>query len=86
MAQALPPIPYKQPLTDVNSGSMSDIWSKWFRDMYQRIGGALSSTNEELSDQMATLQTTVSSLQTTVNSHTTILDGISNGLTVGPTL
>lgn len=42
----IPPPPFKAPLYD-QSGIVSQVWAAWFREMYERAGGALAPTTVE---------------------------------------
>jgi hypothetical protein len=53
MANELPPVPHREPLTDTN-GATTPIWAKWFETVRQRIrsgssggGGAVDSVNSQ---------------------------------------
>lgn len=43
----MPPVPHKVPMLDVN-GMLTPAWSGFFTKLYQRIGGNIASTNDEL--------------------------------------
>lgn len=68
MSQALPPPPYKAPVSD-KTGMLSNAWSKWFQIAFVRMGGSSALSNTELESattpSIATLQTQVASLQDT---------------------
>ncbi len=49
MAVILPPLPYKSPMLR-DDGFLSEAWSKWFRQMFSRIGGTEALSNIELED------------------------------------
>lgn len=62
MANPMPPIPFKSPMTDQN-GYMTISWIGFFRELFNRIGGTQSSSNATLETQVATLQQQVADLQ-----------------------
>jgi len=57
MASSLPPPPYGAPLIN-DFGLLNPIWIGWVRDLFQRVGGNIADTNDELftvtSDRIAT--------------------------------
>lgn len=77
MAEKVPPIPYKIPVVNAK-GFLSEPWDRWFRHMFNRIGGPGEvATNAELQAapldlvalqaQVATLQTQATNLQASIN-------------------
>lgn len=47
MSSNLHPVPHKVPMLDMN-GNLSPIWADWFQKVFIRVGGNVSSTNDEL--------------------------------------
>jgi hypothetical protein len=43
----VPPIPYKVKVTD-QAGFVSPTWSKWFRSLFERVGGVVALSNLDL--------------------------------------
>ena len=91
-ARLVPPIPYKTPLNDAR-GFVTEPWSKFFRQLFLRIGGADALSNSELEElsvtDLETLKTQVTQLQTSLQaSQATIaqLSGFVDGLNQGPRL
>lgn len=39
MAQDLPPVPYGSPIADQSAGTITSVWSDWFRKALDRMGG-----------------------------------------------
>lgn len=74
MANPLPPVPFKAPLTDEN-GLLTTSWSGFFREIFNQVGGNPAASNSTLSSQTTTLKATVVTLQALVD-----------GLNQGPTL
>lgn len=70
MAVTLPPIPQRVPMID-DKGIVSQPWSKWFLYIFERAGGVIAPSNNEID--LSSLTATVSSLNTTVSSHTITL-------------
>jgi len=83
MAAILPPIPYKTPLLDRN-GYLNEAWSRWFRDMFERIGGTRALSNTELenlqSDNLEDVEADILALQSLTSSHTTDLTSLQSSV------
>lgn len=47
MSSNLPPVPHTSPMLDFN-GFITPIWNDWFRKVFQRAGGNIAETNDEL--------------------------------------
>lgn len=62
MANAVPPVPYKSPLTD-STGRLTQAWSAWFRELFNRIGGNTASANSDLDDDVDDLQQQINDLK-----------------------
>lgn len=62
MANPVPPIPFKVPLTDDRSSLLSPAWAAWFRELFNRIGGTDASSNTVLDEDVADLQTQIDGL------------------------
>lgn len=64
----LPPPPYQSPIAD-KSGVLTPLWSKWFQQLNQRVGGLAAVSNISLSQNSvssALFTTYAGSSQTTV--------------------
>lgn len=99
MAGLVPPIPYKISLV-TTTGTISEPWAKWIRQMYQRVGGISALSNIELETELdanitdlqtdiTSLQSSVTSLQssvTTLQANVTTLQGQVSDLNQGPYL
>jgi hypothetical protein len=72
VAEVVPPIPYKSQIANEN-GFISEPWSKWFRQMFLRVGGSDALSNAELA-------ASLSSLQTSVDDNTTSLLGLQGSI------
>lgn len=90
MAEALPPVPFKTPVIN-KAGFLSEPWSKWFRQIFARVGGTTALSNTELEalqssgesgleDDIETLQSQVASLENQVD------EVFGTGLGQGPVL
>lgn len=70
----VPPVPYKVQVID-KQGYISPTWSKWFRSLFERVGGVIALSNLDL----ATIQLVdISNLQadiTALQSQDTVLSG-----------
>jgi hypothetical protein len=53
----LSPIPNNMPLADKQSGMITQVWSLFFEELYQRTGGAQSSSNSQLANSVNALLT-----------------------------
>ena len=83
MATIVPPVPYKTPVLDQN-GFLAEPWSKWFRQLAERVGGTVALSNTELAGSPSTLiGTQVTSLQTLTTTHTTQIANLEGALTQG---
>lgn len=75
-------VPYKVPVTD-SSGLISAPWSKWFRQLYDRVGGTIAPSNSQLSGgsliDLSTLETQVTHLQSQVAALQVNINDINQG-------
>lgn len=83
MGISLPPVPHKVPMTD-QSGHLNQAWSKWFRDMFVRIGGTVAPSNTELVSEVdiAGINQDIQDLQdadTAFDVRVTVLEGLGVG-------
>lgn len=92
MAQVIPPLPYKSPVI-TQTGFLSEPWSKWFRQMFIRIGGIEALSNVELAAlpalELAAVEADITSLETsvtTLQATVTSLQAQINDLNQGPVL
>ncbi len=53
----LSPIPNQMPLADKQTGMITQVWSLFFEELYQRTGGAQSSSNSQLTASVNALLT-----------------------------
>lgn len=84
MSEIVPPVPLKSELTDAN-GFLSPAWAGFFKQLFNRIGGAVALTNIELATQIGdvpTIQANLTALQATVAN----LQSMINDLNQGPKL
>ncbi len=79
MAEVVPPIPYKTPVTN-NSGMITEPWSKWFRQVFQRIGGTVALSNTELTENLdlTDIENDIAALQTLTGGHTTSINTLND--------
>lgn len=75
MSITLPPVPYKSSLVD-KTGFLTPAWSGWFRDVFQRIGGTVAPSNNEIAELQATTTSQGSSIDATETTVDSILDSI----------
>lgn len=71
--QTLPPLPYRSPLLD-NAGYLTQAWSVFFRQLFERVGGSVAPSNSDIvavSDELDALTLTVG----TIDSDLTTLEG-----------
>lgn len=47
MSSRLPPIPFQAPMLDTG-GILTAVWKDWFKQAFDRMGGHVAETNEEL--------------------------------------
>lgn len=87
MAEIVPPLPYKTPMVD-QRGIVSEPWSKWFRQLFQRIGGTEAPSNSELGEvldlsginaDIAALEITTAGHTTSINTLNAAVDGLNQG-------
>lgn len=76
MAVQLPQIPYKTPLVDKN-GMVTDPWSKFFRQLFQRVGGLSALSNTELAGDVNV--SSIQTLTTEINTLEAEIDGVKQG-------
>jgi hypothetical protein len=91
----LPPVPYKSPLAS-RTGLLNTVWEKWFRELFERLGGSEGATITDLSSDVDELQSltdsheaSINALSTTSESHTSRisdLEELVDGLLQGPVL
>lgn len=62
MAETIPPVPFKSPVTD-KSGMMTPVWYTFFRVLFNHVGGSTPDQTDTLASQVKTLQTEVSTLE-----------------------
>ncbi len=77
MSVTVPPVPYKTPMTD-SSGRLSNMWSKWFREVFERIGGTIAPSNSDLVGvvELSTLEGDISSLETITTTQTADINAL----------
>lgn len=79
----VPPVPYKSPLSNKN-GFISEVWAKWFRQVFHRIGGNIALTNIELEDttsaEVTALDLRVDALETLTLSHTSSISNLQENI------
>ena len=92
MSDTVPPPPYKSPVI-TPQGFLTDVWSKWFRQVFSRIGGSVALSNTQLealpAASLATVNSRLSALEITSASNTTritTLESQVSALNQGPTL
>ena len=66
MANSLPPLPLKTPLTDKN-GFLSPAWAGFFVELFNRVGGNIAPSNSEINTSTTTIQSQITALQTKDN-------------------
>lgn len=49
MAENLPPVPFRAQVLD-SLGRFTPVWADWFKILFNRVGGHISSTNDEIVD------------------------------------
>lgn len=49
MSSVLPPIPFKSPMQD-QSGLLTEVWTKFLLQLFNRTGGKIALTNIELAE------------------------------------
>lgn len=62
---ALPPIPIRTPMVDQN-GMISPAWLALVREIYNRVGGSVSSSNATLATQATMIDGRVTALESEV--------------------
>lgn len=67
----VPPTPFKTPLIDEKTGLLTNPWTAWFREMFERVGGSSAPSSNLLA--------LIENLQTDV-------DALDGGLNQGPNL
>jgi hypothetical protein len=75
---AIPPIPYKSPFLSPD-GSLAQPWAKWFRDVFQRVGGSDALSNVELNAAVTAAVASIATLSSTTSSLTSQIDGLNQG-------
>jgi len=77
---ALGPPPSKFPISDDKDGRTSSIWSAWFRDIYDRVGGASSATAASVTSvpsgnlAASDVQSALNELQSDIDTRSTSTD------------
>jgi len=66
--RSVPEVPYKVPLLN-EQGFLNSAWSKWFRELYLRIGGTLALNNVQLEGDVSDINTTIDTLQADLAAH-----------------
>ncbi len=88
MTAVLPPVPHKAKIIGEN-GYLTEPWSKFFHQLFGRVGGPIAPTNRELastSESNAALASDIAALQlltTSMNNKIKLLEG---GIGKGPEL
>jgi hypothetical protein len=72
MAEKLPPVPYRVPISNPATGRLSKPWVDFFQQLFLRVGGLEAPTNAEIGA-TATEDTSseITALQTQANTNTT---------------
>jgi hypothetical protein len=48
----LSPPPGRVPVTDPRTGQIHRAWESWFRQLYERVGGAAAPSNDNISEEL----------------------------------
>jgi hypothetical protein len=75
---ALAPVPQKIPIVGPK-GFLTEIWAKFFRDLWASAGGLDGPSNADLQEDLESLTTTVSSNTTDINTLRADVDGLLQG-------
>lgn len=81
MAEVVPPLPYKTPMVD-SRGMLTEPWSKWFRQVFLRIGGTTALSNTELTENLdtAAIEADIATLFTTTGGQTTSINNLNSSV------
>lgn len=86
MANALPDVPFKDPVLN-SGGFLAPVWAAWFREAFNRMGKSIAPTNAELgtaiTDDIDQLQTDVSMIQSELNTAEAKIVVLEGGLNQG---
>lgn len=79
MSSVLPPIPFKSQPLDQN-GFFSEVWTKYFLQLFNRTGGQIALTNTELETTVVSNNTAIIALQNNQVVILTICDQNTNNI------